>query len=733
VATLGDLAGKPCPRHARAIHVGLGGKAAYCEHGEGETDFCRSEELRAWATSLNGHVTKTDAPEDGESTGASSHHDQTVEEEQVKRSAGNRNGQVRYAIAYARRNIKVFPCHDIEADRECSCGKLQCPSAGKHPRLKDWQGLATTDEGQIGKWWKEWPNANIGVKCGMDSDLTVLDVDGDEGRDTLRALELEHGELPETPIAITGSGGAHYYFRFEADVLGKARFAPGLDFRTEGNLVVGVGSKTKRRYEWEAVATLGDLQPARMPRWLAALSPKGKPRSASNGHDPVSAEDARDMLMVVPADDRQTWLDIGMALKSNFGQSGRGLWDEWSRKSAKFDDKDQGRTWDSIDVDGGITIGTLIKRAQEGGWARRSANAIAISNGHPVAEIKPRVPAIIAEDYDAAVLSNAEYLQRPMIIDRLGFSQGIALAVGGKHMGKTTNVRTVALSVMQGLPVWDRETRQGYVIYAASDDEYPTTRMELLRMGWRANSDPLKLVRINPEQAAEPEAVLADLADLANSTGAILIILDMLFDFARIKDEMGYAHTREAVGKIQTLADQTKALILATHHSPKYMTDAMSAATAALGSQGIAARFSPIILTRKWADDLYTVDSTTTRDPRGVAIPPTCLTLDAQGWCRTAGEFKAWMKWKMFAERVMGMFEGGEPGRELSVEAISRDLELSRQIVQNTLYNLFKARKLEREKKGKGYRYWLPIEQQDVLGQTDVDFERKTYGGESQD
>ena len=187
-----------------------------------------------------------------------------------------------YAVAYARRSMAVFPLHNIESDRECSCGKLQCSSAGKHPRLNDWQTLATRDEGQIAAWWRQWPDANVGVKCGRDSDVTVLDVDGDAGRETLRDLEMEHGELPETPIAITGSGGAHFYFKFEQDVGNAVRFAPGLDVRTEGGLVVGVGSVTKRPYVWEAAFTLGELAPAKMPTWLAERIKAAGPTRTGN-------------------------------------------------------------------------------------------------------------------------------------------------------------------------------------------------------------------------------------------------------------------------------------------------------------------------------------------------------------------------------------------------------------------------------------------------------------------
>jgi Protein of unknown function (DUF3987)/Primase C terminal 2 (PriCT-2) len=56
-----------------------------------------------------------------------------------------------------------------------------------------------------------------------------------------------------------------------------------------------------------------------------------------------------------------------MALKDQFGDAGRPLWDEWSRQSAKFDERDQDRTWQSL-KHSGITIGTLFHRAQQAGW-----------------------------------------------------------------------------------------------------------------------------------------------------------------------------------------------------------------------------------------------------------------------------------------------------------------------------------------------------------------------------
>jgi len=44
---------------------------------------------------------------------------------------------------YSRHGYRVFPLHEIEADGECSCARLECESACKHLRMKEWHTLAT--------------------------------------------------------------------------------------------------------------------------------------------------------------------------------------------------------------------------------------------------------------------------------------------------------------------------------------------------------------------------------------------------------------------------------------------------------------------------------------------------------------------------------------------------------------------------------------------------------------
>ena len=372
-----------------------------------------------------------------------------------------------------------------------------------------------------------------------------------------------------------------------------------------------------------------------------------------------------------------------------------------------------------------------VARIALGEWAGN----IDIDAALPATQNGKAVPAaakslIVWEDYDEALIANAAYLQRQPVVENLLYTESISLIVGGKHAGKSTIARTAALCIAKGLPFLDRQTLQGHVIYAASDDEVMTARMELLRMGWNQKKDPLALVHVKTEQGVmvDPQAVLDEIANRAREVKAVFIVLDMLFDYAGIRDEMSYAGTREAAGRIQVLANQSGAHALATHHSPKHLPDIATAATAALGSQGIAARFSPIILARHWGADLYTVESTAARDPRGVALPQTCVGVDRDGRTETRGAFKDWMKWQLYAPRIMGMIEGGEPGKEYSVDAVAREFEIPRPQAQNALYQLWKAGTLQREKKGRGYRYWKMIEREDLV-QTELSETNPSWRG----
>src|SRR5947209_3864234 len=84
------------------------------------------------------------------------------------------------ALAHTRRGFKVIPIHTpiFECGEvRCSCRKINCQSIGKHPRTLNGLKDATTEEAKIRKWWGQWPDANIGIVTGAESNIVTLDVD----------------------------------------------------------------------------------------------------------------------------------------------------------------------------------------------------------------------------------------------------------------------------------------------------------------------------------------------------------------------------------------------------------------------------------------------------------------------------------------------------------------------------------------------------------------------------
>jgi putative DNA primase/helicase len=124
---------------------------------------------------------------------------------------------------------------------------------------------------------------------------------------------------------------------------------------------------------------------------LAAFPPvdREKIQAPAKEWQPRGDDDQRirEALDHINADDRDAWCQIGMALKDYYGDSGRPLWDAWSRRSDKFNERDQDKTWRSFRRNG-IGIGTLFHHAKQAGW--NSGISAALQEPHrPLAECPP--------------------------------------------------------------------------------------------------------------------------------------------------------------------------------------------------------------------------------------------------------------------------------------------------------------------------------------------------------
>jgi putative DNA primase/helicase len=192
------------------------------------------------------------------------------------------------AVALAREGFAIFPVYEIAPNGYCACGRSDCSSPGKHPRLKNGVKGASTSEEQARQWWTVWPDANIGIATGACSSIFVLDVDSKHnGQDALVALMEQHGQLSDTRISQTGGGGFHAFYRLpvDRDIPNSAgKVGQGIDIRGEGGYVVAPPSRhaSGRTYEWRN----RDCPIGPAPEWLVELCyapPKPRSQAISNG------------------------------------------------------------------------------------------------------------------------------------------------------------------------------------------------------------------------------------------------------------------------------------------------------------------------------------------------------------------------------------------------------------------------------------------------------------------
>jgi hypothetical protein len=313
-----------------------------------------------------------------------------------------------WALTYAEAGLRVFPVHTIR-NGVCSCGRLNACKPGKHPvgaLVPHGLRNAATDPALIKAWWCKIPDANIGIATGPESNLVVLDIDGPDGETIVAAIEHQYGPLPAT-ASVKTSKGRHLYFAYPKNgtrVKSVSRKKLNIDVRGDGGFVVAPPSIHESGHVYKFIKTdcailpecpaaiialaAGDVKvetgPAVPPHISCAATESnyGKRHSREafriNPDAPpvwsVSEEArVRSPLQVIPAFERQVWLNVGMALHwTNWREPAFRIWDEWSRTCPeKYNEADQRKTWTSFErpYDGApITTSTIFHMAAQRGW-----------------------------------------------------------------------------------------------------------------------------------------------------------------------------------------------------------------------------------------------------------------------------------------------------------------------------------------------------------------------------
>ena len=143
----------------------------------------------------------------------------------------------------------------------------------KRPRGSRWPERATDEIERIDNWHASYADdpegLAFGVVTGEGSGIFVVDVDKPDKGWT--AMLADNGELPETVVSITGSGGRHFFFKYPDDrVVSSGTGIPckGVDIRAEGGQCVlpPAPHPSGEKYVWEN--SLFDTPLADCPSWL---------------------------------------------------------------------------------------------------------------------------------------------------------------------------------------------------------------------------------------------------------------------------------------------------------------------------------------------------------------------------------------------------------------------------------------------------------------------------------
>lgn len=356
---------------------------------------------------------------------------------------------------------------------------------------------ASIDPEQLRRWWTARPDAGVGLAL-KDSGLVCVDVDPrNGGLETLERLEAQYGQITSDVMAYTPGGGMH--FLFSAQLVGNlpGTLGLGIDLKADGYICVEPTIHPNgKAYAWEASSDpMEGCMPSALPGWIRDLvrAPLQAPVMAPAAVPPMPAErraSLQQALGHIPADDRDTWLQVGMAIQNELPTAdGFDLWTQWSQHSPKFNPRDQLRVWRSFEPKGlaGVGVNTVFKIAQLAGW--KNAGAVVVA-GHT--EPSTALPLVFAESIDSASI------RMDQLVEDLVLQGGMVVVYGESNSGKSFLMVDLACAIGSGQQWLGKRTVAAPVMYVAGEG---SESIKLRVLAWRQHHG------VDPRLAIVPVAV----------------------------------------------------------------------------------------------------------------------------------------------------------------------------------------------------------------------------------
>jgi len=184
----------------------------------------------------------------------------------------------KYMTRYAHKKFVVFPVCSHDHEAMSNSHTLKCTSLGKAPLIKGYTNAQVPSDDQISDWEKKFPNSNIGMSLGGDSNIIRIDIDGEDGLKLFEEMCI--GEMPITPTFNTPTGGKGILLKipegiethkFSKSLPGKDH--QGLEILTTGQHTVLPPSihNNGSDYRWVKGKSILNIDIALAPEWVINL------------------------------------------------------------------------------------------------------------------------------------------------------------------------------------------------------------------------------------------------------------------------------------------------------------------------------------------------------------------------------------------------------------------------------------------------------------------------------
>lgn len=282
--------------------------------------------------------------------------------------------------------------------------------------------------------------------------------------------------------------------------------------------------------------------------------------------DVVTQRELRSALASLRSDDRDTWVDMGMALKE-LGDVGRALWIEWSQTSEKYDAADASRVWESFKPTR-TGYQAVFAEAQRYGWlnplSAGAGSSVALPPGAAAAPIVRRGFELV---HVADLLGNE--VPHNWLIKGLIEQDSLGQVFGDPASGKSLLALDWSACIAAGVDWCGHTVAQGAVVYIAGEGHHGIKRR---LQAWALHHDvdltaaPLYVSK-TPADLVAADGVRAVLGALAAHPDPLLVVIDTLARNLGAADENSSQDIGQFIAHLDLIRGQTHATILVVHHA----------------------------------------------------------------------------------------------------------------------------------------------------------------------